>query len=62
MTAEPALHTAAIRVDLGAIFATLELSKSTWLVTSLSPGSGLPPSGDPGLMLVHAGSDRYRRG
>jgi len=23
---------------------------------------GLPPSGDPGLMLVHAGSGRYRRG
>jgi transposase len=30
---------AAIRVDLGAIFVSLELSKSTWLVTSLSPGS-----------------------
>ena len=29
----------AIRVDLGAIFVSLELSKSTWLVTSLSPGS-----------------------
>ena len=32
--------TAAIRTDLGAIFASLELSRSTWLVTSLSPGSG----------------------
>jgi transposase len=31
---------AAIRVDLGAIFASLELSRSTWLVTSLSPGDG----------------------
>ncbi|HEX2148083.1 MAG TPA: IS110 family transposase [Pseudorhizobium sp.] len=31
---------AAIRTDLGAIFVSLELSKSTWLVTSLSPGSG----------------------
>lgn len=31
---------AAIRTDLGAIFFSLELSKSTWLVTSLSPGSG----------------------
>jgi transposase len=32
--------TAAIRTDLGAIFVSLELSKSTWLVTSLSPGGG----------------------
>lgn len=31
---------AAIRTDLGAIFISLELSRSTWLVTSLSPGSG----------------------
>jgi transposase len=31
---------AAIRTDLGAIFVSLELSRSTWLVTSLSPGSG----------------------
>ena len=30
----------AIRIDLGAIFVSLELSKSTWLVTSLSPGTG----------------------
>jgi transposase len=28
----------AIRVDLGAIFVSLELSKSTWLITSLLPG------------------------
>jgi transposase len=28
----------AIRVDLGAIFVSLELSKSTWVVTSISPG------------------------
>lgn len=39
MTAEPALPPAAIQIDLGAIFVSLELSKSTWLVTSLSPGS-----------------------
>jgi transposase len=39
MTAEPASPLAAIRMDLGAIFVSLELSKSTWLVTSLSPGS-----------------------
>jgi transposase len=31
---------AAIRVDLGAIFVSMELSRSTWLITSLSPGSG----------------------
>lgn len=30
---------AGIRVDLGAIFVSLELGKSSWLVTSLSPGS-----------------------
>lgn len=30
---------AAIRTDLGAIFVSLELSKSAWLVTSLAPGS-----------------------
>lgn len=29
---------AAIRTDLGAIFASLELSQSKWLITSLSPG------------------------
>lgn len=29
----------AVRVDLGAILVSLELSKSTWLVTSLAPGS-----------------------
>ncbi|PDT43955.1 IS110 family transposase [Sinorhizobium fredii] len=39
MTAEPASPPAAIRVDLGAVFVSLELSKSIWLVTSLSPGS-----------------------
>ncbi len=31
---------AAIRVDLGAIFVSLELSRSKWLITSLSPGGG----------------------
>jgi len=30
----------AIRTDLGAIFVSLELSRSKWLVTSLSPGAG----------------------
>lgn len=35
-TGEPAT----IRTDLGAIFVSLELSRSLWLVTSLSPGAG----------------------
>jgi transposase len=30
----------AIRTDLGAIFVSMELSQSTWLITSLSPGGG----------------------
>jgi transposase len=30
----------AIQTDLGAIFISLELSQSTWLITSLSPGGG----------------------
>ena len=56
MSAEPISPPAAIRVDLGAIFVSLELSKSTWLVTSLSPGSERMsrhsvPGGDlPGLL------------
>jgi transposase len=31
---------AAIRTQFGAIFVSLELSRSTWLITSLSPGQG----------------------
>src|SRR5262245_47059712 len=30
----------AIRTDLGAIFVSMELSRSNWLITSLSPGNG----------------------
>ncbi len=30
----------AIRTDFGAIFVSMELSRSKWLITSLSPGSG----------------------
>ena len=30
----------AIRIQLGAIFVSLELSRSTWLITSVSPGKG----------------------
>src|ERR1700676_2798502 len=49
----------AIHVDLAAIFVSLELSRSKWLVTSLSPGTGermskrvVEGSDVPGL-LVH---------
>jgi transposase len=48
---------AAIRTDLGAIFTSLELSRSTWLITSLSPGAGEKlskhsmPAGDLGALL-----------
>ncbi len=31
---------AAIRMDIGAILVSLELSRSTWLLTSVSPGAG----------------------
>ena len=41
MSADHAIHSqATIRADLGAIFVSLELSRKTWLITSLSPGSG----------------------
>ena len=36
LVAEPT----AIRSDLGAIFVSLELSRSSWLITSLSPRGG----------------------
>jgi transposase len=39
MTADQSQAQTATPVDLGAIFVSLELSKSTWLVTALSPGS-----------------------
>src|SRR5438309_11565452 len=32
--------TTAIQTELRAIFVSLELSRSTWLITSLSPGGG----------------------
>jgi transposase len=47
----------AIRSDLGAIFVSLELSRSTWLITSLSPGNGETmsrhgvPAGDVAALL-----------
>src|ERR1700741_5583542 len=36
----PSDEPAAIRTQFGAIFVSLELSRSNWLVTSLSPGKG----------------------
>lgn len=48
----------AIRTDLGAIFVSLELSRSIWLITSLSPGVGEKlskhsiPAGDVGALLA----------
>ena len=48
----------AIRNDLGAIFVSMELSRSTWLITSLSPGGGdkmsrhTLPAGDIGALLA----------
>ena len=51
---------AAIRVDLGAIFVSMELSRSKWLITSMSPGGGkmskhVLPGGDlPALLDLFA--------
>ena len=48
-----------IRTDLPAIFVSLELSRTTWLVTSLSPGTREKmsrhsmPAGDIGDLLAH---------
>src|SRR3978361_1352428 len=36
----PSDEPTAVRTDIAAIFVSLELSRSTWLVTSLSPGKG----------------------
>ena len=60
----------AIRTDLGAIFVSLELSRSTWLITSLSPGGGEKMSkqvvrgGDVAGLLeaLCATSEKARRG
>src|SRR5215208_78276 len=49
---------APIRTDLNAIFVSLELSRSTWVITSLAPGSGetmskhAVPSGDIAALLA----------
>lgn len=39
-TIDQPVQPSAIRTDLGAIFVSLELSQSTWLITSLSAGNG----------------------
>jgi len=58
----------AIRTQFGAIFVSLELSRSTWLVTSLSPGKGekmskhsVPASDVAGLMKLFADLKRKAR-
>src|SRR3954464_5295126 len=49
---------AAVRTDLNAIFVSLELSRSTWVITSLAPGGGekmskhAVPSGDIAALLA----------
>ena len=54
----PTNEPTAIHTQLGAIFVSLELSRSTWLVTSLSPGKGEKmsrhsvPAGDIGALLA----------
>ena len=59
---------AAIRTQFGAIFVSLELSRSTWLVTSLSPGKGekmsrhsVPASDVAGLLKLLADLKRRAR-
>ncbi|WP_160987580.1 IS110 family transposase [Novosphingobium silvae] len=57
LVADQSATYSAIRTDLGAIFVSLELSRSTWLVTSLSPGAGermskhTVPAGEVGRLL-----------
>jgi len=55
----------AIRSDLGAIFVSLELSRSTWLITSLSPGGEKMskhsvPAGDIGALLARFSEIRQK--
>src|ERR1700679_622962 len=59
MSLEPHAEPAAIRTHFGAIFVSLELSQSNWLVTSLIPGGGEKMSkhgvraGDVAGLLAH---------
>ncbi|MEJ2375109.1 MAG: IS110 family transposase [Pseudolabrys sp.] len=56
----------AIGTDIGTIFVSMELSRSTWLVTSLSPGGGEKmskhsiPAGDIGALLVRFSEFRQK--
>jgi len=56
----------AIRSDLGAIFVSMELSRSIWLITSLSPGGGEKMSkhsvraGDIGALLARFSGIRQK--
>jgi transposase len=55
-----------IRTNLEAIFASLELSRSTWLITSLSPGGGEKmskhsvPAGDTAALLARFAALRQK--
>ena len=51
----------AVRTDLCAIFVSLELSRSTWLITSLSPGGGEKMSKYSGRIQVVIATPRQRR-
>jgi transposase len=56
----------AIRTDLGAIFVSMELSRSIWLITSLSPGAGekmskhATPAGDVAGLLARLSDLRQK--
>lgn len=61
-------HQAAIRTDLGAIFVSLDLRRSTWLITSLLPGTGeklskhsISAGGVGGLLARSPSSGKRRR-
>src|SRR5437764_15421062 len=58
---------AAIRTDLGAILVSMELSRRSWLLTSLSPGGGEKMMGSEGwggnnLSRALAAHQRQERG
>jgi transposase len=63
MSGQPELSTT-IRVNLDAIFVSLELSRTIWLVTSLSPGNGekmsrhVVPAGDSAGLFARFGALR----
>jgi transposase len=57
----PSQSSTAVRIDIAAIFVSLELSQSKWLVTSISPGGGarmsqsILPAGDVASLLKRLG-------